>query len=249
MDHWPGHRPRWRWHGEVQRIAPHPATPTQIRSVMYEIGTPGSLEASDWFDELALDPEAHPVAMGTRALGDRPWLVADGHRDHELAIKNELLASRRDQVLYADGTLGRSCHRTCPAGRRPSCTCGHAPDRTCCPIGAGRFVFAAATADRLASRCELLVCPDQVASTGEGWPAHRGGAWPGPWLRRTDHDQGRSALRPTDRSAGMAQELVPHDRYQPCFNPTVRSTRRSSPPVRCSMTSTSAANAKHYVGS
>ena len=68
---------------------------------MYEIGTPGSLEASDWFDELALDPEAHPVAMGTRALGDRPWLVADGHRDHELAIKNELLASRRDQVLYA----------------------------------------------------------------------------------------------------------------------------------------------------
>ena len=37
---------------------------------MYEIGTPGSLEASDWFDELALDPEAHPVAMGTRALGD-----------------------------------------------------------------------------------------------------------------------------------------------------------------------------------
>ena len=67
---------------------------------MYEIGTPGSLEASDWFDELALDPEAHPVAMGTRALGDRPWLVADGHRDHELAIKNELLASRREQVLY-----------------------------------------------------------------------------------------------------------------------------------------------------
>ena len=148
-----------------------------------------------------------------------------------------------------DGTLGRSCHRTCPAGRRPSCTCGHAPDRTCCPIGAGRFVFAAATADRLASRCELLVCPDQVASTGEGWPAHRGGAWPGPWLRRTDHDQGRSALRPADRSAGVAQELVPHDRYHRCFNPIVRSTRRSSPPVRCSMTSTSAANAKHYVGS
>ena len=108
MDHWPGHRPRWRWHGEVQRIAPHPATPTQIRSVMYEIGTPGSLEASDWFDELALDPEAHPVAMGTRALGDRPWLVADRHRDHELAIKNELLSTAaRSSALARPNTRSK----------------------------------------------------------------------------------------------------------------------------------------------
>lgn len=38
--------------------------------------------------------------MGTRALGDRPWLVADEHRDVELAIKHDLLASRREQVLH-----------------------------------------------------------------------------------------------------------------------------------------------------
>lgn len=54
----------------------------------------------DWFDELALDPGAHPVAMGTRALGDRPWLVVDSKRDHELAVRAGLLRSHRDQVLY-----------------------------------------------------------------------------------------------------------------------------------------------------
>ncbi|MFT4597393.1 MAG: hypothetical protein ACI9TF_001642, partial [Paracrocinitomix sp.] len=54
---------------------------------MHDIGASGSSEAISWFDELVLDPGAHPVAMGTRALGDRPWLVADDRRDAELAIK------------------------------------------------------------------------------------------------------------------------------------------------------------------
>lgn len=54
----------------------------------------------EWFDELALDPDAHPVAMGTRALGDRPWLVADEHRDRDLATKADLLNDRRNQVLH-----------------------------------------------------------------------------------------------------------------------------------------------------
>ena len=53
-----------------------------------------------WFDELNLDPDAHPVAMGTRSLGERPWLVADDKRDQELALKAELLATRRDRVLH-----------------------------------------------------------------------------------------------------------------------------------------------------
>lgn len=55
---------------------------------------------TDWFDELGLDPRAHPVAMGTRALGDRPWLIADDRADSELALKRELLAFRRDDVLH-----------------------------------------------------------------------------------------------------------------------------------------------------
>jgi len=54
----------------------------------------------DWFDELVLDPEAHPVAMGTRALGDRPWLVPDDKCDDELALKADLLMTRREQVLF-----------------------------------------------------------------------------------------------------------------------------------------------------
>jgi hypothetical protein len=67
---------------------------------MRDIGASDSLEAIEWFDELALDPRAHPVAMGTRALGHRPWLVADDRRDVELAIKADLLSTRREQVLH-----------------------------------------------------------------------------------------------------------------------------------------------------
>ena len=38
--------------------------------------------------------------MGTRSLGDRPWLVADIDRDRDLAIKRELLETQRHHVLY-----------------------------------------------------------------------------------------------------------------------------------------------------
>jgi len=53
-----------------------------------------------WFDELSLDPAAHPVAMGTRSLGDRAWVVSDHLRDEQLAIKAELLETHRSQVLH-----------------------------------------------------------------------------------------------------------------------------------------------------
>jgi hypothetical protein len=56
--------------------------------------------AEDWFDELVLDPAAHPVAMGIRSLGDRPWLVHDADRSREIELKTELLASNRDAVLH-----------------------------------------------------------------------------------------------------------------------------------------------------
>lgn len=54
-----------------------------------------------WFDEIDLDPAASWLRMGTRALGDRPWLVRDEHRDGELAQKAELLRSRRSDVLWS----------------------------------------------------------------------------------------------------------------------------------------------------
>jgi len=54
----------------------------------------------DWFDELDLRPDAHPVAMGTRALGARPWLVGDSQRDAYLATKADLLTNARNQVLH-----------------------------------------------------------------------------------------------------------------------------------------------------
>lgn len=38
--------------------------------------------------------------MGTRALGDRPWLVSDSQRSEYLDLKAELLADSRQQVLH-----------------------------------------------------------------------------------------------------------------------------------------------------
>ncbi|MEO1061756.1 MAG: DUF3445 domain-containing protein [Actinomycetota bacterium] len=58
-----------------------------------------------WLDELDLRVEARPVEMGTRALGDRPWLVVDDHRDAELALKRALRAEHGAEVFAAlDGS-------------------------------------------------------------------------------------------------------------------------------------------------
>jgi dimethylamine monooxygenase subunit A len=54
-----------------------------------------------WFDEIDLDPERSSLAMGTRALGDRPWLVADDQRDVELGLKAHLCAERHTDVFAA----------------------------------------------------------------------------------------------------------------------------------------------------
>jgi len=55
---------------------------------------------NDWFDELSLDPKAHPVAMGTRALGTRPWLIADDDFDRDLGLKHDLLTNKPSAVLH-----------------------------------------------------------------------------------------------------------------------------------------------------
>ena len=54
---------------------------------------------TEWVEEIDLDPGATWRKMGTRALGERPWLVADEHRESQLALKASLLADRRAVVL------------------------------------------------------------------------------------------------------------------------------------------------------
>jgi dimethylamine monooxygenase subunit A len=65
---------------------------------------PGGREGTagaDWFDEIDLDPEGRWLRMGTRNLGERPWLVADDRRRDELALKARLSAERHDEVFAA----------------------------------------------------------------------------------------------------------------------------------------------------
>ncbi len=54
-----------------------------------------------WLDEIELDPGTPPVRMGTRGLGDQPWLLVDDHREAELALKAELHAERPAEVFAA----------------------------------------------------------------------------------------------------------------------------------------------------
>ncbi|MCP5034447.1 MAG: DUF3445 domain-containing protein [Actinomycetia bacterium] len=55
----------------------------------------------DWLYEIDLDPDRHWRYMGTRALGQRPWLVVDDQRDAELVFKSVLLTDRHDEVFIA----------------------------------------------------------------------------------------------------------------------------------------------------
>ncbi len=44
----------------------------------------------DWIDDLDLDPESSSLRLGTRHLGDRPWLIADTAAEYELRSKLKL---------------------------------------------------------------------------------------------------------------------------------------------------------------
>lgn len=60
-----------------------------------------AVSSDGWFDEIDLDPHAAWLRMGTRNLGDRPWLIVDERRDVELALKRELLRDRHDEFFAA----------------------------------------------------------------------------------------------------------------------------------------------------
>lgn len=66
-----------------------------------------------WFDELVVDPLAHPVAMGVRALGERPWLISDENHAGEMRTKAELLASHRHDVLYTSTESAHAANAVC----------------------------------------------------------------------------------------------------------------------------------------
>jgi hypothetical protein len=52
-----------------------------------------------WFGALDLDPKSPWLRMGTRALGDRQWLVADNKAPEELALRSELMETKPEEVL------------------------------------------------------------------------------------------------------------------------------------------------------
>lgn len=70
------------------------------------------MAVSEWFDELYLDPATSWLRMGTRALGERPWLVVDERADEELALKAALLDARRDEVLRCEPGSGAAAEET-----------------------------------------------------------------------------------------------------------------------------------------
>ncbi len=57
---------------------------------------------TDWLAELDLAADSTSLRMGTRRLGDRPWLWVDDASDDERALKARLTADRPDDVFAGD---------------------------------------------------------------------------------------------------------------------------------------------------
>ncbi len=56
--------------------------------------------SESWLDELDLDPTSSWLKMGTRSIGDRPWLLRDAKTTAELAERARLLDERHDEVFF-----------------------------------------------------------------------------------------------------------------------------------------------------
>ncbi len=56
--------------------------------------------SESWLDELDLDPTSSWLKMGTRSIGDRPWLLRDAKTADELAERARLLDERHDDVFF-----------------------------------------------------------------------------------------------------------------------------------------------------
>ena len=83
-----------------------------------------------WLDELSLAPGPPWHAMGTHALDETQWLLADEHRVDELARKRRLVDERPEVVIAsvpgsedaaadAARTVAAACNSTLDPGRPP----------------------------------------------------------------------------------------------------------------------------------
>ena len=58
-------------------------------------------DLDEWLTAIDFDPASSWLAMGTRSLGDEPWLIIDAQRDAELELRAELIEQRRAEVISA----------------------------------------------------------------------------------------------------------------------------------------------------
>jgi len=54
-----------------------------------------------WLEEIDLTFDGQPVKMGIRKLGDKPWLLEDNQKEHELSLKAQLSKDPNKQVFLA----------------------------------------------------------------------------------------------------------------------------------------------------
>jgi hypothetical protein len=59
--------------------------------------------------------------MGTRALGDRPWLVVDANRKRELQLRAELIEERRGEVICGPASSGAAVAETLALVEQSGC--------------------------------------------------------------------------------------------------------------------------------
>lgn len=66
-----------------------------------------------WVDEIDFDPNAGGPSLSVRAMGDQSWLVNDGDREADLALRATLLATRRDEVAVLTDRSKQPAARVC----------------------------------------------------------------------------------------------------------------------------------------
>lgn len=93
------------------------------------------MTAPPWLDELALAPGPPWHAMGTRALAEAAWLVADDRREDELAQKRRLLDTAPDVVSARrpGAAVTEACHE---AAELVASRCGRSLDADRPPLEA-----------------------------------------------------------------------------------------------------------------
>src|SRR4051812_20643822 len=113
---------------DAEVIARYMPAPQPYRD-LHAGGAPG------WLDELDLKPAPPHRRMGTRALAPADWLVADGLRAGELALRRRLLVERRAEVFAvlppaeaAAEEAGALIRGWLGGHRRPSPRDPHPPD-------------------------------------------------------------------------------------------------------------------------